>query len=127
MLPTVVNSGISDPGMYPAAQETLREPYVPLLEITARLVPAAMSMKDTFVCLTWHLTLIIKSVHKAQITAEVKLNRYTISQVGAVQMSQGQPERQRGRTCRVLSAQGELGAVLCPPINYLISHGNFAA
>ena len=44
MLPTAVNSGISDPGTYPAAQETLREPYVPLLEITAWLVPAAMSV-----------------------------------------------------------------------------------
>ena len=44
MLPTAVNSGIPDPGTYPAAQETLREPYVPLLEITAWLVPAAMSV-----------------------------------------------------------------------------------
>ena len=44
MLPTVVNSGISDPGTYPAAQETLRDPYVPLLEIIAWLVPAVMSV-----------------------------------------------------------------------------------
>ena len=35
-------------------------------------------------------------------------NRYTISQVGAVQMSQGQPERQRGRTCRYGMSYGEL-------------------
>lgn len=41
-----MNSGISNPGAYPAAQATMREPYVPLLEITTWLVPAVMSVSE---------------------------------------------------------------------------------
>lgn len=46
MLPTTVNSGISNPGAYPATQATTRAPYVPLLEITTWLVPAVISVSE---------------------------------------------------------------------------------